>query len=1028
MLNITSGLGSYVENSPNDSRSSVERSRTILGTCLMGALGLGLISPEASTQSTDEMNVPDDKIVEEVFVTGSLLPQGDFTSNAPVATISSTQFEMSNTTNVEALVNSMPQVVGGADRSSTFGQGIATANLRGLGENRTLVLINSRRFVPTFPDGGTVDLNFIPVGLIDRVEVLTGGASAAYGSDALAGVINFILKEETDGWEINTGAEVTQERDSEIYNFNITNGGKFHSGKGSYLVHADILERKPLYFTERELTRGNLVDSVDASGNLSLMTAGNGYPVNPRASFWYPYTNDYWNGANYLIDNSGNLMAYPWATGEAFESLGTGAEGDDPFENSQGFKYLQRPQERYSLKAKISYDFGGIETYADLYYSKSNVPQVWNGSYLGYPKAYGYVSTVEDNPYWSEEAKVFISEMARLYEENEPGAAGYIDANSNGIADTLRFPYLSRTFRENGEWNNNREYESFQFEIGVKGDISGSWGYEVFLQVGEVESILDPYPLLNPDRIQQGLLITADGKCIDTSNGCTPVNIWADDIGPDAADFITYPRGSGKSLSVNKQNVFMATLSGNTADLFSLPGDPGPIGLALGVEYREIKSDIDTPDFIEEGRYEGGGYMFPPFSMDAAVDVKNLIAEAAIPLIAGKPGVDFLELELGLRLSEHSITGTDNTSKIAFSYYPIPDLQLRGSLNKATRSPSINELFSYSEGTFYFLADPCTNGGYIQWGSDPLPQSQGLVDTCVSTGMPEQNLYNPQYAVYEGPREIGGNPDLSPEDAKTFSVGLVFSPYFMDDDLSVSLDYFRVEIENYIERNPVTTPELIASCFDLGLGRGGPGSAACNAINRDADGRITSLFMGYQNLGRHKVEGMDINVQYGTDIFSGYLSLDYFATKLFDRSISDDTYGDVNYDCLGIFNGDCDNIIDYPVFDFKHRMTIGWSKDKWDLQLVWKYISSLSDGNESVDYFREELDAYSLFDVSGRYQLTDTITATIGIKNIFDNEPQPIGSNSWENFRDDNAIYSNTYTQYYDVFGRTMFVRFTGLF
>ena len=220
----------------------------------------------------------------------------------------------------------------------------------------------------------------------------------------------------------------------------------------------------------------------------------------------------------------------------------------------------------------------------------------------------------------------------------------------------------------------------------------------------------------------------------------------------------------------------------------------------------QIKSDIDTPDFIEEGRYEGGGYMFPPFSMDAAVDVKNLIAEAAIPLIAGKPGVDFLELELGLRLSEHSITGTDNTSKIAFSYYPIPDLQLRGSLNKATRSPSINELFSYSEGTFYFLADPCTNGGYIQWGSDPLPQSQGLVDTCVSTGMPEQNLYNPQYAVYEGPREIGGNPDLSPEDAKTFSVGLVFSPYFMDDDLSVSLDYFRVEIENYIERNPVTTP------------------------------------------------------------------------------------------------------------------------------------------------------------------------------------------------------------------------------
>ena len=472
----------------------------------------------------------------------------------------------------------------------------------------------------------------------------------------------------------------------------------------------------------------------------------------------------------------------------------------------------------------------------------------------------------------------------------------------------------------------------------------------------------------------------------------------------------------------------MATLSGNTSDWFSLPGDPGPIGLVLGVEYREIKSDIDTPDFIEEGRYEGGGYMFPPFSMDADVDFRNIIAEAAIPLISGRPGVDFLELELGLRLTEHSITGRDTTSKIALSYYPIPDLQVRGSFNKATRSPSINELFSYSEGTFYFLADPCTNDGYYQWGSDPLPQSQSLADTCVSTGIPEQNLYDYQYAVYDGPREIGGNPNLSPEDAETFSVGLVLTPYFMDDDLSLSLDYFRVEIDNYIERTPVTTPELIASCFDLSLGRGGPGSAACNSINRDVDGRITSLFMGYQNLGLHQVEGVDLNIQYGTDFFSGYLSLDYFATKLFDRSISDNTYGDVDYECLGVFNGDCDNIIDYPVFDFKHRMTVGWSKGNLDLQLVWKHVSSLNDGDDTTTYFREKLDSYSLVDFSGRYQMTDSMSATVGVKNVFDNDPQPIGSNSWENFRDDNAIYSNTYTQYYDVFGRTMFLRLTGTF
>ena len=218
---------------------------------------------QQDSAAAESPELDDSIVIEEVFVTGSLLPKGDFVSKAPIATISSTQFEMSNTTNVEALINSMPQVVGGADRSSTFGQGIATANLRGLGENRTLVLINSRRFVPTFPDGATVDLNFIPVGLIDRVEVLTGGASAAYGSDALAGVINFILKEETDGWEVNAGYEMTERGDSEIYNFNITNGGTFASGKGSYLFHADFLDRKPTFFNERSLTTRSLIDVQD---------------------------------------------------------------------------------------------------------------------------------------------------------------------------------------------------------------------------------------------------------------------------------------------------------------------------------------------------------------------------------------------------------------------------------------------------------------------------------------------------------------------------------------------------------------------------------------------------------------------------------------------------------------------------------------------------------------------------------------------------------------------------------------------
>lgn len=972
--------------------------------------------------------------IEEVFVTGSLLPKGDFVSKAPIATISSSQFEMSNAVNVENLINSMPQVVGGADRSSSFGQGIATANLRGLGENRTLVLINSRRFVPTFPDGGTVDLNFIPVGLIDRVEILTGGASAAYGSDAMAGVINFILKEETDGWEFNAGAEITEQGDSEIFNFNLTNGGTFAGGKGSYLVHADYLEREPLFFTDRDLTKTGLVDSFDGSG---LEPAVNRFPITSNAGLFVPLFQPGGGGLFGIFDNKGDLNlspAIPTQSG-GFAAWGL-PDGSADFDNINGFSYLQLPQERTSLKGKVSYDFGKVEAYADLYYSKSEVPFKWGGPFLGFPTSYGYTVSVENNPYWSDQAKQFMSENYFIYNLFLPQRIQYKDENQNGIADTMRLPFLFRMFsRDIGVTENPRTFESVQFEFGVKGDLGQSWGYEIYAQLGEVESILDPYPLLNPERIQQGLLLTEEGECQDPSNGCVPLNIWGDNIGPEAKDFITYPRGSGRSVTTNEQNVVMATLSGNTADWFTLPGDPGPIGLVLGAEYLEINAKIDTPKFIEQQRFEG--FSNSPFSLDASTDITSIFGEALIPLMAGRPGVDFLELELGWRLSEHSITGSATTFKAALSYYPIPDVQVRSSYNAAVRSPAINELFRYSQFQFNFAQDPCTQAGPLVFVGGagnpeyPIEKTPELDAICVSTGIPQENLYNPLLKEISGISDLGGNEELSNEKGKTYSLGVVWTPYDID-GLSFSLDYFHVEVENYITTTPVTVWQLIANCYDTSLGVGGIGSASCNSIGRDSEGRLNYIFSGYRNLGLHRVRGFDVNVDYGFELFSGYMDINYFATKIQERSIKDSTFGEVDYRCVGVFNGDCDNLIDYPVFDFKHRMTVGWSRGDLDLQLVWRFNGSLKDGNESVKYHREKISSYSLFDFSGRYAINDFLNLTLGVRNLMDEEPEAIGSNSWEFTQvigtDSAPAISNTYSQYYDVYGRTFFLKLGATF
>lgn len=969
--------------------------------------------------------------IEEVFVTGSLVPRGDFVSNAPIATISSTQFELSNTTNVEALINSMPQVVGGADRSSTFGQGIATANLRGLGENRTLVLVNSRRFVPTFPDGGTVDLNFIPVGLIDRVEVLTGGASAAYGSDALAGVINFILKEETDGWEFNAGYELTERGDSEIFNFNLTNGGEFASGKGKYLVHFDYLEREPTFFTDRSLTTRSLIDIDDGAGNLSLGPGQNRFPVTLNAIAFNPVATGFeQGGATLLFQNDGGVSLNRFITGDAGAAFDQ-AVADNPITDLNAFSFLQLPQDRHSFKGRLSYDFGVIEPYVDVYYSKSEVPQTFAGPFMGFPTAYGYEASIENSPFLTDDAKRTLSNAYFNWNSFQPAEIRYTDSNQNGIADQLRFPLLFRLFTEYGPWENDRSFESLQVEFGVRGDLSPTWGYDVFVQLGEVESSTDINPLLNPQRIQQALLLDDEGNCVDRSNGCVPLNMWADDIGAEAAEFIRYPQGAGESVTNNKQNVLMATLSGNTAGWFSLPGDPGPIGLVVGYEYRELDAQISTPEFVEQGILEGGGIAPVPWSLDQRVTFSNVLAEAAVPLVSGLPGIDFLELELGMRSSDHSRTGRDNTYKIALSYYPTADIQLRASYNKAIRSPAINELFSYDVSLGYIF-DPCHDFSPEKAAGDGvdfafLGDDPNLRATCIATGVPEQNVFGGTYYNGTPQRNLGGNPDLEPEDATTYSFGVVWTPYDFG-NLSLSFDYFKVEIEDYIELTPVSSGQLILGCYDSSRGVGGAGSGSCNSLTRDSNGSLIGVFGGYQNLGLHEVDGFDLNIDYGRDLFSGYLDINYFATKLLDRTIQDDTYGDVFLSCIGKFNSDCDNLIDYPVFDFKHRMTVGWTKGDLELQLVWKYQSALDDGDDDVEYFREKLEPYSLVDLSGRYRINDTLSLTAGAKNIFDEQPQAIGSNSWEWLREDIPTFSNTYSQYYDVFGRTFFLKLSARF
>ena len=344
------------------------------------------------------------------------------------------------------------------------------------------------------------------------------------------------------------------------------------------------------------------------------------------------------------------------------------------------------------------------------------------------------------------------------------------------------------------------------------------------------------------------------------------------------------------------------------------------------------------------------------------------------------------------------------------------------------RAPAINELFSYRE-TIGAPGDLCLTDPSFDLtvatpeGPKVIERNSAFNEICISQGVPEENLYNDDF-ISQTPRVVdtGGNPDLLAEEASTFSTGVVWTPYSID-GLSMSVDYFKVEIENFIGATPYLPSDLQRLCFDPDFGNGGPGSAACNSFRRNSDGALTSVFAGSRNLGLHEVSGWDLNIEYGREFLTGYLDLNYFSTKIVKRTIKDDSFASVDYTCVGLFNSDCDNLIDYPVFDFKHRLTAAWSKNNLDLQLVWKFTSSLDDGDDNREYFTEKLDSYSIVDFSGRYMLAENWNLTVGVKNLLDKQPQKIGTNSWEYAGFAIPSVSNTYTQYYDVFGRTWFLK-----
>ena len=945
-----------------------------------------------------------------VVVTGSRIVKQDFISNSPVATVEAIQFERTGVINTEDLLNTLPQTVAGlTSTSNNPGNGTASIDLRGLGANRTLVLVNGRRAQPNGA-AGIVDINTIPPALIENVEVLTGGASSVYGADAVSGVVNFILRDDFDGIQANIGYNATEQGDGDILNANLTIGANSADGKGNATFSVGWTDRQAVLQGDREFS------------NVALFDNGAGDGLEPGGSSGVPGTSIF-AGFDFgePIPADADIGAGPNVGLGVFDADGTlrpfvlGGDVND-FYNYAPVNFLQLPQERFTLGGTARYEFNDhAEAYIEGRFAQNVVASQLAPTPIFQTPDNGTGNPGDPPVGFSLDGNPFINPASQQIISDAIGDG--IDTDGDGIDDTASF-LLRRRLVEVGPRFNNDTRNTFQLVTGVRGDLwIDNWGYDVSYSEGRTTNSNFQTGNVNRDRFDQALLLAdADGdgnvdldangnpSCADTAmNGatiaCAPLNLFGPgNISQDAAAFL---ETAVSTTDETIQRVLQANVNG---DLGELSLTDSPIGFAIGAEYIENIFEFRPSQDVAASTIAGFNGA-PP--VQGEYDVYSAYGEAQIPLLSGLPFAERLTLDIAGRVSDFSTVGTEYNYKVGGEWAINDQIRLRGNFNTAVRAPNIGELFSPQGENFPGADDPCSASGAPAGGITPE-----LSAACVATGVPLAAVGSPLLDPAAGQIRsiVGGNPDLDVEEAETITFGAVFTPDFVE-GLTVSVDYFDIQIDDSIALFGGGTDNILNVCLtDTNVG--GPGSAFCNAVNRRADGTIDFVSNQAANVAFESLTGIDFAAQYGFEAGEiGDFNFNYLGTVTFESEFQA-FEGDTIFDCAGLFGNNCGE----PDPEYRHRLSGAWLKDSWTTQIVWQLLGSVDDGGILDDpvttQFVDSIGTTHYFDVSVSKSFGDNLTLTVGSNNVLDEDPPIIG---------DNDEQANTFPSTYDPFGRSFF-------
>jgi outer membrane receptor protein involved in Fe transport len=977
-------------------RSRLARLDLMAGAAAVAVLSVVAGAPAAFAQQVATAEEP--ATLDAVVVTGSRIKRPNLVSASPMTVVGGDDIKYQGATSVESVLNRLPQFTADSNENGSNGSdGTARVNLRNMGSSRVLVLVDGQRMLPA----ETADVNFIPSALVDRIDVVTGGASAVYGSDAVSGVVNFILKKDLNGVRLDGQYSIAQHTNDASYprslitqagyklpDKHVTDGAKIDvnlafgmnapDDRGNVTFYVGYRELKPVTQDSRDYSACGL--NLAGERNNALVCGGssnNEYGLfslisGPNAGLTLNNTKD------------GNKTWVPYDSSFLYNYAPT--------------NYIQRSDSRYTAGAFAHYEISkAAEVYGSFMFMDDHTFS------QAAPSALFQGTTFKincNNPLMSASQAATLCGSAAGTDVNQDTFIGYrlTGPGSSPRRDDLR-------------------HTAYRINFGSRGEIAPGWTYDagfLYSQVVFDESYKNNVDNAKAAKALQVVSVNGTPTCKSVIDGtdpaCVPIDVFKyQGLSSAAYKYLyapTYTHG------VQREKVLNVTVNGDLGQYgIKSPWADDGMALALGVEHRreELKFEADALAQAA-GTKENAG----------AFSVTEAYGEADLPLIQDAPFIKALSVNAGYRTSKYDyLDKRVSTYKVELQYAPTSDIRFRASYNRAVRAANISELFAPQSLGNVSAKDPCA-----------MSTLEASAAACALTGVTAA-----QYGkILPCPAETcvtqgGGNPDLKPEVADTRTAGVVLTPRFLP-GFSMSLDYFDIYVDKYI--GSVDASTVIKQCTETG------NPYFCSLFHRDPTSGVLFGDRGYivatnLNTGFLQTSGLDVTGNYRLDLSSltkggdwGSLDFSFVGTYLNSRKI-EQLPGLGAYNCKGLFGPTCGQ----PNPAWRHQMRTTWSLP-WvpaTVSVNWRYFGgtdlSSNDSNPSLhspDYveINRKIKAYSYFDLAADWKVREQLSLRAGMNNAFDKDPPVIAAGLLSAFGN-----GNTYPGVYDPMGRTLFVGLT---